>query len=99
MSNLNPELYDALLEAGVKEATARAASQSITSNDQVATKTDIAEVNAKIAGVESKLSEKIAKLEINLATLTGIQQEQRWLLRAMFVGIAGILIKLVFFSS
>ena len=99
MSNLNPELYDAFLEAGVKETTARAAAQSVTSSDQVATKADIAEVNAKIAGVETKLSEKIAKLEINLATLTGIQQEQRWLLRAMFVGIAGILIKLVFFSS
>ena len=92
MSNLNVEIYDALLEARVKETTARAAAQSVTSNDQVATKADVAEVNAKIAGVETKLSEKIA-------TLTGIQQEQRWLLRAMFVATAGILIKLIFFSS
>lgn len=110
MTNLNTELYDAFLEARVKETTARAAAQSVTSNDQVATKADIAEVNKKIAGVETelsakiaevetRLSEKIAKMEINIATLTGIQQEQRWLFRMMVVGIGGILVKLIFFPS
>ena len=103
MRTLNPELYDALLEAGVKEATARAAAQSVTSNDQVATKADIAKVetklSARIASVESRLTEKIAKMEINIATLTGIQQEQRWLFRMMVVGIGGILVKLIFFSG
>ena len=88
MTNLNTELYDAFLEAGVREPTARAAAQSMISSDQVATKADI-------AGVKSKLGEMASKI----AWLTALQQEQRWLSRSMFILLAGILAKLVFFSS
>ena len=203
MTNLNAELYDALLEARVKEPTARAAAQATVANDQVATKADIlemkSEVNGQFARMQSKLNtlanaqseinerfskmetniataqseadkrfskmetniitaqseadkrfskmetnivtaqseadkrfskmetnlataqseannrfskmetniataqsetdKRFSKIETSIATIAAIQQEQRWLLRTLFVGVAGILIKLFFFSS
>lgn len=51
MSVINKELYDALIEAKVSDAKATAAAKSDTS-----LKDDIAEINARMAGMDARLS-------------------------------------------
>ena len=48
MSMMNTELYDALLSVNVPEMKARKAAESILSQDQVVTKTDLAEFRAEV---------------------------------------------------
>ena len=46
MSMMNTELYDALISVNAPEIKARKAAMSVLGHDQVATKTDIAEIKA-----------------------------------------------------
>ena len=46
------EVYDALLEAGASEAKAKAAAAAIPVAEHLATKEDIAELKAEIAGLK-----------------------------------------------
>ena len=52
MSVIVSEVYDALLEAGASEAKAKAAAAAIPVGEQMATKADIAELKAEIAGLK-----------------------------------------------
>ena len=48
MSMMNTELYDALISVNVPEMKARKAAESILSQDQVVTRTDLAEFRADV---------------------------------------------------
>lgn len=49
------EVYEAFIDAGASEAKAKAAAEAIPVIEQVATKTDIAEVKTEIAALEAKV--------------------------------------------
>ena len=49
------EVYEALIDAGASEAKAKAAAEVIPVSEQLATKTDIAEVKTEIAKLEAKV--------------------------------------------
>ena len=52
MSIIVSEVYDALIEAGASEAKAKAAAAAIPVGEHLATKEDIAELKAEIAGLK-----------------------------------------------
>jgi hypothetical protein len=59
MTTINQELYEALKEAGASEDAAKRAAASIYDKDQIATKTDVAEmrmaIEARLARLESNI--------------------------------------------
>lgn len=62
MSTMVVELYDALVSAGAPEEKARGAAQAM-SEESLATKADIAHLQADIARLEQVTKAEIAKLE------------------------------------
>lgn len=52
MSIIVSEVYDALLDAGVSEAKAKAAAAAIPVGEHLATKEDVAQLKAEIAGLK-----------------------------------------------
>ena len=56
-------------------------------------------IETNMASMQSETNKRFSKIENSITALTAIQQEQRWLLRTIFVAVAGILIKLFFFSG
>lgn len=49
------EVYEAFIDAGASEAKARAAAEAIPVIEQMATKTDVAEVKTEIVALEAKV--------------------------------------------
>ena len=86
------ELYEALINAGATEEKAREAAQDL-SAENLNSKDTIAEVKAElasdIAGLDEKLSGKIAELDKNMAVL-------KWMMGATLTGVAAIIVKIFF---
>ena len=76
MTTMIAELYEALIDAGASEGKAKEAAQ-VLSTENLATKSDIAEL-------DQRLSPKIVKLEHDMAVM-------KWLMGATLAGIASIL--------
>ena len=93
------ELYEALINAGATEEKAREAAVAL-SAENLNSKDTIAEVKAElasdIAGLDQRLSGKIAetrkdihKLQLDMAVL-------KWMVGATLTGVAAIIVKLFF---
>ena len=80
MTTMIAELYEALVDAGASEGKAKEAAQ-VLSTENLATKSDIAEL-------DQRLSPKIVKLERDMAVM-------KWMLGAALAGIAPILVAVV----
>ena len=80
MTTMIAELYEALVDAGASEGKAKEAAQ-VLSTENLATKSDIAEL-------DQRLSTKIVKLDRDMAVM-------KWMLGAALAGIAPILVAVV----
>ena len=80
MTTMIAELYEALVDAGASEGKAKEAAR-VLSTENLATKSDIAEL-------DQRLSPKIIKLERDMAVM-------KWMLGAALAGIAPILVAVV----
>ena len=80
MTTMIAELYEALVDAGASEGKAKEAAQ-VLSTENLATKSDIAEL-------DQRLSLKVVKLERDMAVM-------KWMLGAALAGIAPILVAVV----
>lgn len=93
------ELYDALVSAGAPEEKARVAAQAM-SEESLATKADIAHLQADIARLEQVTKADIAKLE--RATSGDIAKVERelsvvkWMTGAIVAGVVSLVIKSFF---
>ena len=80
MTTMIAELYEALVDAGASEGKAKEAAQ-VLSTENLATKSDIAEL-------DQKLNPKIVKLDRDMAVM-------KWMMGAALAGIAPILVAVV----
>ena len=80
MTTMIAELYEALVDAGASEGKAKEAAR-VLSTENLATKSDIAEL-------DQRLRPKIIKLERDMAVM-------KWMLGAALAGIAPILVAVV----
>ena len=92
------ELYEALVDAGASEGKAKEAAQ-VLSTENLATKSDIAELDTKLSGqiakldtklseLDQRLSPKVVKLERDMAVM-------KWMLGTTMAGVAFILAAVV----
>ena len=81
MDTLHTALYDAFREAGTSEEKARAAAAGFPPPEQIATKTDIARLEIKIAQLETKISEIKEDLTVRIMWAQGVT-----------IGVLGVLI-------
>lgn len=91
MTTMIAELYEALVDAGASEGKAKEAAQ-VLSTENLATKSDITELDTKLSGqiakLDQRLSPKVVKLERNMAVM-------KWMLGTTMAGIAFILAAVV----
>ena len=80
MTTMIAELYEALVDAGASEGKAKEAAQ-VLSTENLATKSDIAEL-------DQRLSPKIVKLDRDMAVI-------KWMLGTALAGVAPILVAVV----
>lgn len=67
------ELYRALRQAGVDEATAEAAARAVWQPELPATKTDVANLRAELSALEARLAWKIGAVVVGaMVAMTGI---------------------------
>ena len=87
MTTMIAELYEALIDAGASEDKAKEAAQ-VLSTENLATKSDIAELDTKLSGqiakLDQRLSPKVVKLERDMAVM-------KWMLGTTMAGVASIL--------
>ena len=96
------ELYEALVDAGASEGKAKEAAQ-VLSTENLATKSDITELDTKLSGqiakldqrlsgqiteLDQRLSPKVVKLERDMAVM-------KWMLGTTMTGVAFILAAVV----
>ena len=98
MTTMISELYEALINAGATEEKAREAAVAL-SAENLNSKDTIAEVKAElasdIAGLDEKLSGKIAALDKKIATLDKKMAVMQWMLGTTLAGVAAILASVV----
>ena len=87
MTTMIAELYEALVDAGASEGKAKEAAQ-VLSTENLATKSDIAELDTKLSELDQRLSPKIAKLDRDMAVM-------KWMLGTTMAGVAFILAAVV----
>ena len=102
MTTMIAELYEALVDAGASEGKAKEAAQ-VLSTENLATKSDIAELDTKLSGqiteldqrlsgqitkLDQKLNPKVVKLERDMAVM-------KWMLGTTMTGVAFILAAVV----
>ena len=97
MTTMIAELYEALVDAGASEGKAKEAAQ-VLSTENLATKSDITELDTKLSGqiaeldqklsgqiteLDQRLSPKVVKLERDMAVM-------KWMLGTTMAGVAFI---------
>ena len=102
MTTMIAELYEALVDAGASEGKAKEAAQ-VLSTENLATKSDITELDTKLSGqiakldqrlsgqiteLDQRLSPKVVKLERDMAVM-------KWMLGTTMTGVAFILAAVV----
>ena len=91
MTTMIAELYEALVDAGASEGKAKEAAQ-VLSTENLATKSDIVELDTKLSGqitkLDQKLNPKVVKLERDMAVM-------KWMLGTTMTGVAFILAAVV----
>ena len=102
MTTMIAELYEALVDAGASEGKAKEAAQ-VLSTENLATKSDITELDTKLSGqiakldqrlsgqiteLDQRLSPKVVKLERDMAVM-------KWMLGTTMAGVAFILAAVV----
>ena len=102
MTTMIAELYEALVDAGASEDKAKEAAQ-VLSTENLATKSDITELDTKLSGqiakldqrlsgqiteLDQRLSPKVVKLERDMAVM-------KWMLGTTMTGVAFILAAVV----
>ena len=91
MTTMIAELYEALVDAGASEGKAKEAAQAL-STENLATKSDIVELDTKLSGqitkLDQKLNPKVVKLERDMAVM-------KWMLGTTMTGVAFILAAVV----
>ena len=90
MTTMIAELYEALVDAGASEGKAKEAAQ-VLSTENLATKSDIAEL-------DQRLSPKIAKLERDMAVMKWLMGATLAGVASIFAGTASIVIKIFFLA-
>ena len=109
MTTMIAELYEALVDAGASEGKAKEAAQ-VLSTENLATKSDITELDAKLSGqtaeLDQRLSGQIAKLDTKLSELdqrlspkiVKLDRDMavmKWMLGTTMTGVAFILAAVV----
>ena len=93
MTTMIAELYEALVDAGASEGKAKEAAQ-VLSTENLATKSDITELDTKLSGQIAKLDEKIAELDQRLSPkvvkLDRDMAVMKWMLGTTMAGVAFI---------
>ena len=98
MTTMIAELYEALVDAGASEGKAKEAAQ-VLSTENLATKSDIAELDTKLSELDQRLSGQIVKLDEKLSPkIVKLERDvavMKWMLGAALAGIAPILVAVV----
>ena len=98
MTTMIAELYEALVDAGASEGKAKKAAQ-VLSTENLATKSDIAELDTKLSELDQRLSGQIVKLDEKLSPkVVKLERDMavmKWMLGAALAGIAPILVAVV----
>jgi phage shock protein A len=98
MPLMSAELYDALLEAGTSEATARKAAEAVASHDQRFASLE-SKLDTRFASLEGKFDTRLAsvegKIETVRAQLTGEMAWVKWMLGTNLVVTLGVLWKIL----
>lgn len=98
MTTMIAELYEALVDAGASEGKAKEAAQ-VLSTENLATKSDIAELDTKLSELDQRLSGQITKLDQKLnpkvVKLERDMAVMKWMLGTTMAGVAFILAAVV----